>query len=62
MAIRAEHEIHKRRSSRNIGLGLVLAGFVGLMFALSVVKVKSVGPIEGFDHVARPALVPEGGE
>ncbi len=57
MAIRAEHEIHGRRRSRNLGVGLVLAGFVVLMFGLSVVKIKSLGPVEGYDHVVRPALV-----
>ena len=58
MAIRAEHEIHTRRRSRNTGVGLVLVGFVALMFALSVVKITNLGgPVEGFDHVARPALV-----
>ncbi len=56
MALKAEHEIHKRRASRNIGLGLVLAGFVGLMFALSVVKIRTLGAVEGFDHVVRPQL------
>lgn len=40
MAFRPEHEMHRRRFSRNLGLGLVLAGFVALMFALTVVKVK----------------------
>lgn len=56
MAIRAEHEIHQRRRSRNVGVGLVLVSFVALMFGLSVVKIKTLGPIEGFDHVARPEL------
>ena len=58
MSIKAEHELHGRRRSRNVGVGLTLLGFVGLMFALSVVKVTSLGgPVEGFDHVVRPALV-----
>ena len=39
MALRVEHEMHGRRFSRNLGLGLVLAGFVVLVFALTVVKV-----------------------
>ena len=56
MAIKAEHELHKRRFSRNRGVGLALVGFVGLMFALSVVKITQVGPIQGFDHVVRPEL------
>ncbi len=34
-----QHEIHRRRFSRNLGLGLTLAAFVGLVFALTVVKV-----------------------
>ena len=57
MTIKAEHELHERRRSRNIGVGLTLVGFAGLMFALSVVKITNLGgPVEGFDHVARPAL------
>ncbi|MDJ0628613.1 MAG: hypothetical protein QNJ44_10175 [Rhodobacter sp.] len=56
MALKAEHEIHKRRFSRNLGVGLVLAGFVALVFGLSVVKITNIGPIQGFDHVVRPEL------
>ncbi len=57
MAIRVEHEIHRRRRSRNVGLGLTLVALIAVLFGLSVVKITSVGPIEGYDHVARPALV-----
>lgn len=39
MTFKPEHEIHKRRFSRNMGLGLVLGCFVALVFALTVVKV-----------------------
>jgi hypothetical protein len=39
MPFRPEHEIHRRRFGRNLGVGLLLGGFVVLMFALSVVKV-----------------------
>jgi hypothetical protein len=39
MAFPKQHEMHRRRFSRNLGLGLVLAGFVVLMMALTVVKV-----------------------
>ena len=56
MTLKAEHEIHKRRFSRNVGLGLMLIGFVALIFALSIVKISTSGPIEGFDHSVRPAL------
>lgn len=48
MAISKEHEIHKRRFGRNLGLGLVLAGFVGLVFALTVVKVTNLEPDSAF--------------
>ncbi len=57
MAIKVEHEIHRRRLSRNVGVGLVLAAFVVLMFGLSVVKIKSLGATQGFDHVVRPEMI-----
>ena len=60
MAIKAEHEIHQRRFSRNLGVGIVLGGFVALLFALSVVKVKRIGPIQGYDQPAPPALTEPG--
>ncbi len=59
MSFRPDHEIYKRRFSRNLGVGLLLALFVGLVFGLSVVKVVSIGAVQGFDHVVRPELVPE---
>ncbi|MFT4151234.1 MAG: hypothetical protein QM656_13630 [Paracoccaceae bacterium] len=43
--IRAEHELHRRRFSRNVGLGLTLAAFVALVFALTVVKVSNGDPV-----------------
>ena len=39
MSIKAEHELHQRRRGRNVGVGLLLAGFVVLVLALTVVKV-----------------------
>lgn len=56
MAIKVEHELHKRRSGRNIGLGLVLVGFVAIVFGLTVVKLNNGGVIEGFDHAVRPSI------
>ncbi|WP_299141392.1 cytochrome C oxidase assembly protein [uncultured Tateyamaria sp.] len=41
MTIKAEHEIHQRRKGRNIGVGLMLAGFVVLVLALTFVKITS---------------------
>lgn len=43
--------MHRRRFSRNLGLGLVLAAFVVLMLALTVVKVTRQHPMP----VAEPA-------
>ena len=40
MALSRLHELHKRRFSRNLGLGIVLAGLVALIFGLTVVKVS----------------------
>ncbi len=54
--IRATHEIHERRKSRNIGLGLTLVGFVAIVFALTVVKVTRGDPMQAFDHVVRPEM------
>ncbi len=40
MAIHQDHELHLRRWGRNLGLGLVLAAFVVIVFGLTVVKVS----------------------
>ena len=65
MALKVEHEIHHRRKSRNIGVGLVLGGFIAIVFGLTVVKVLQLGEasaFERFDHVARPQIVPAEGD
>lgn len=59
MAIRVEHELHQRRRGRNLGVGLLLVGMVGIVLALTIVKVLQLGEVaafERFDHVARPQL------
>jgi hypothetical protein len=58
MTFRPEHELHKRRFGRNVGLALVLAGFVALVFALTVVKIERGDPMQGFDHVLQPESLP----
>lgn len=37
--IQAEHPLHRRRLSRNVGLGIVLVLFVGLVYGLTIAKV-----------------------
>lgn len=39
MALGKQHEIHTRRYGRNVGVGLLLAGFIAIIFGLTVVKV-----------------------
>ncbi|MGP9805855.1 hypothetical protein [Paracoccus sp. NSM] len=58
MQLKAEHELHGRRRSRNVGLGFVLIGFVALVFALTVVKVQQGNMMEAFDHQPRVSLLP----
>lgn len=54
--IRAEHELHTRRKSRNVGVGLTLVALIAVVFGLTVVKVTRGDPMQGFDHVVRPEL------
>jgi len=58
MAITRDHELHKRRFGRNVGVGLVLVAFIVLVFGLTIAKVQRGGSIEAFDHSYRPALDP----
>ena len=44
------HEIYGRRRSRNLGLGLTLAAFVVLVFAVTVVKLSEGQAMRGYDH------------
>ena len=63
MELKATGEVHKRRFSRNLGVGLALLALVAVVFGLTVVKVQRGDSIQGFDHVVRPEMVPsEGGE
>ncbi|MFT6024484.1 MAG: hypothetical protein ACI9PY_002611 [Ascidiaceihabitans sp.] len=41
MTMKKEHELHTRRKGRNIGVGLMLGGFVILIMALTYVKITS---------------------
>lgn len=59
MALARDHELHGRRFGRNVGVAVCLAVFIGIVFALSVVKITADVPTERFDHVARPALAVE---
>lgn len=58
MALNAEHDIHRRRFSRNLGLGLVLLAFVALVFGLTIVKVQRGDRMEAYDHQPRVSVLP----
>ena len=40
MSLSKQHELHQRRASRNIGVGLVLAAFIAIVFGLTMVKIS----------------------
>lgn len=52
MTFKVEHELHKRRFGRNLGVGLLLLGFVAIVFGLTVVKVKRTNFVEGYGQTA----------
>ncbi len=58
MALRAEHEIYRRRFSRNVGVGLVLGAFVLLSFLLTVEKVTHGDPMHAIQ--GKGAVNPDG--
>lgn len=59
MLPQVEHELHKRRRSRNIGLLVVLLAFVGLVFGLSVAKITNGDMMEAYDHQPRASVLPK---
>lgn len=58
MTFRPEHEIHRRRLGRNLGVGLVLGAFVVLMFALSIVKITEGDLMHAGDHAQSGPTAP----
>ncbi|MCF6234556.1 MAG: cytochrome C oxidase assembly protein [Rhodobacteraceae bacterium] len=43
MSIKVTHDLHRRRFTRNVGVGLLLVAFIVLIFGLTMVKVTSSG-------------------
>lgn len=58
MALQPEHELHRRRSGRNIGVLLVLLAFVALVFGLSIVKIQQGDMMQAYDHQPRSSMLP----
>jgi len=57
MAIGQQHELHRRRRGRNIGVALALFAFVAIVFGLSIAKL-SRGDLTGA-YNAPPAVLLE---
>ncbi|WP_201455756.1 hypothetical protein [Tropicimonas marinistellae] len=53
--IRATHELHTRRKGRNLGLGLILLAFVGIVFGMTIVKVGNGEDVLGTGMVSKEA-------
>ena len=48
MSFRPDHELHRRRLGRNLGLGGALLAFVILVFGLTIEKARQGTPAEAF--------------
>ena len=48
MSFRPDHELHKRRLGRNLGLGGALLAFVLLVFGMTIEKVTTGTPAAVF--------------
>ena len=59
MGLQVEHELHRRRASRNLGLLAVLVLFAALVFGLTIAKVERGDSMKAWDHHIDPALVPQ---
>lgn len=53
--IRATHELHERRRGRNLGLGIILLAFVGIVFGMTIVKIGNGEDVLGTGMVAGEA-------
>jgi hypothetical protein len=58
MGLAHEHELHRKRFSRNVGVGLSLGALVILIVLLSIAKIKrgdDMGPYGATTGAAAPA-------
>ena len=56
MEFRPPHELHRRRFSRNLGIGLALGAFVVLVFALTLEKVANGDLMHANDAPGAPGV------
>lgn len=57
MALNVEHDLHKRRRGRNLGVMAVLIAFVALVFLLTVVKVSTLGDMGLRNRMDQPSHI-----
>jgi len=58
MALSRDHELHRRRFGRNLGVAVTLLALIVLVFGLTIAKVSGGGMVQAFDHSYRPMLDP----
>ena len=58
MALTREHDLHRRRWGRNLGLALTLGAFIALVFGLTIAKVQNGSQLQGWDHSYQPEADP----
>ncbi len=58
MGIAHEHEIHRRRFGRNLGVGLLLGLFVALIFGLTLVKISDLPPPDAVHPQTQGGVLP----
>lgn len=58
MLPQVEHELHRRRRGRNLGLLGVLLAFVVLVFGMTVVKISQGDMMQAYDHRPRASMLP----
>jgi hypothetical protein len=58
MPLTKDHDLHKRRLSMNVGVGLVLLALVALVFGITVVKIANGSLLEAADHQPRASALP----
>lgn len=59
MQSKNKHELHKRRARSNYMILVALLGFAGLIFAVTITKMKHGASMQAYDHTPRQSLVPE---
>ncbi len=52
----SKDEFNAKRRNRNFWLAICLAGFIVMIFLVTIAKLSSGGMMEGFDHTLRMSV------